>query len=193
MQNTANMWWGWNYKAMETFSFGMVRLGNVGIYLWIKSSFFFLSFFLSFSLSLPSFILFFLFLFSFENETVARRDTEIKMPRATVKWEVMKNRKGASEITNGSKDTSVTSSGTVLFHLGSIAWNLPWREENRPHLWARDQEWPNLVVRGGLWILSLKRKREKEAFNAFFQWLGNTTILNDLRMLCFFKDVAFFL
>lgn len=38
MQNTTNMQWEWNYKAMETFSFGMVRFGNVDIYLRIKSS-----------------------------------------------------------------------------------------------------------------------------------------------------------
>lgn len=71
MQNTTNMQWGWNYKAMETFSFGMVRFGNVDIYLWIKSSFLFLS-----CLSLLSVFLSFFF---FENEVMARRDTEIKI------------------------------------------------------------------------------------------------------------------
>lgn len=69
MQNTANMQWGWNYKAMETFLFGMVTFGNVGIYLWIKSSFLFLSFLLAFSLSpfLPSFLSFSLFLWEWDN------------------------------------------------------------------------------------------------------------------------------
>ena len=120
MQNTTNMQWEWNYKAMETFSFGMVRFGNVD-YLSLNKgltliSFLSFSFFLSLSFSPCFFQFLFPHSFSFFLLTMARRDAKLKSPRATIKWEVTKDWEGTSEMTNGSKD-SVASSGdnSLLF------------------------------------------------------------------------------
>lgn len=102
MQNTTNMQWGWNYKAMETFASGTVWFVNVGIYLWIASlhlisfsspfpSSFLSSFlcFLPISLCLlppPFFPSFFVFP---ENERQARNSKPL---RVTIHYEATKDR-----------------------------------------------------------------------------------------------------
>ena len=106
------------------------------------------------------------------------RDTETKTPRAT-KCEVTKDQEAASEMTNGSKDTSVASTVDDSFSCREHSLKLAVEEGNpSPPLGLRPRVTKSYSQRGPLNSFFLKEKKKKKVFNAFFQRLENTTILN---------------
>lgn len=133
MQNTTNMQWGWNYKAMKTLLFCMVRFGKVDVYLWIKSSlwflflfflsFFFLPFFPSFlSLSLPP---------PFFSKRTRKRQEGIQKQKYQEPTSNERPQRVGKEPQKWQMDPNTQVElllGMILFHLGSTVWNLLWKK-----------------------------------------------------------------